>query len=318
MPSSTPAGVSPADSTARPVVALYDGSTAARDTVLRAAGTAARTLVVAPPGAEARLGDVAGLVDGWVRERTPTIEAALRTAVEHDAPWVCVPSSAMPSEDLLRDGLRAAVGVLGEQRPGLVLHVVRTAGISLDAPAAAVRPYGRVVLVSDLEETTGLASYAAAAVAARSGAELDVVVSGRDEQGDELQRLVTAAGERTDPTSLLRARHALHAGGVPVRYLGGGAGPDAVAGSLQVVEGLQPDLLVVGLGARALLEMAPGRAPRLEETLAGARGRLVGNLLTWLAVDVALVLDPVGPATAVAAARADLARTVDATLAGVA
>jgi hypothetical protein len=221
----------------------------------------------------------------------------------------------MPSEDLLRNGLRTAVDELGPQRPGLVLHVVAPAA-TLASGRGPLAPYGRVVLVTDLEETTGLASYAAAAVAARSGAALDVVVTGRDEQGDDLQRLVAAAGERTDHESLLRARHALHAGGVAVRHLGAGAGADPVAQALRCVEALRPDLLVVGLGTRRLLEMAPDtRADPLPEVLAGARGRLVANLMAWLAVDVALVLDPVGPATALAAARARLGRTVDATIA---
>lgn len=310
------------DVTARPVVALYDGSSSARDTVVRAATSAARTVVVAKPGADERLGELASLVDEWVWVRSPDLESAVAAAVAHEAPWVCIPSTLMPSEELMADGLRRTAEALGPQRPSLVLHVVRSARPTPATPVRAVMPYTRVVLVSDLAETTGLASYAASAIAARSAATLDIVVIGRDERGDDLQRLVSAAAERTDHDSVVRGRHALHAGAVLVEYLPGGAGADPVASALQVVEGLGPDLLVVGLGAQRLLEMSPTDGPsdgvgRMESMLASSRGRLVSNLLAWLAVDVALVLDPVGPATALAAARARLGRAVDATVAEV-
>jgi hypothetical protein len=279
--------------TARPVVALYDGTSAARAAVHRAVTYGARTVLVATPEAKDRLGRLGERVDEWVTVRHPDLRTALDAARDAGAPWICVPSTLMPTEDLLAEGLRLAAGFLGPDRRGVVLHVVRPA----PAGGEPVR-YARVVGLTDLADSSGIATYAAASVAARAGASLDVVLLGVDRPVSTAEELARAMSPRRDPDRFELARDVVRRHAVPVRYHTVGHSvedplEEPVATALLEVERLGPDLLVVELGGQRLLRMSPLDEPDIAAALASSRGRLVANLLAWLAIDVAVVLDAV-------------------------
>ncbi|MGN6330565.1 MAG: hypothetical protein ACTHOD_02805 [Motilibacteraceae bacterium] len=307
----------------RPVVALYDGSSAAEAALTRAQAYGAGTVLVGPRGARERLGRRVRAQE-WVEVATPSLDDALAAAERFDAPWVSVPSTLMPPEDLLTRGLLGIAPMLSAARPGLVLHVVRAPSRN-DPPLA----YRRVVAVNDLDGAHGVAAYAAAAVAARAHAELDVLLLGTDAPVGCARELATAMARRTDPARFELARELLARAAVPVRYLPVPVpaeppaprsrrrrdtpeplGP-AEAAALRSIERLCPDLLVVELdgvrpGGGAL---TPTEASAVLST---PRARLVSALLSWLAVDVAVVVDEVGVgAPGGAAERERLARALD-------
>lgn len=314
----------------RPVVALYDGSSAAEAALTRAQAYGAGTVLVGPRGVRDRLGRRVRAQE-WVEVATPSLDDALAAADRFDAPWVSLPSTLMPPEDLLARGLLGVAPMLSAARPGLVLHVVRAPSRN-DPPLA----YRRVVAVNDLDGAHGVAAYAAAAVAARAHAELDVLLLGTDAPVGCARELATAMARRTDPARFELARELLARAAVPVRYLpvpvpaepatpagarrrGRGTGVDAApeplgaaeAAALRTVERLCPDLLVVELGG-----VRPGGGAltpeEASEALATPRARLVSALLSWLAVDVAVVVDEVGVgAPGCAAERERLARALD-------
>lgn len=310
----------------RPVVALYDGSSAAEAALTRAQAYGAGTVLVGPRGARERLGRRVRAQE-WVEVATPSLDDALAAADRFEAPWVSVPSTLMPPEDLLARGLLGIAPMLSAARPGLVLHVVRAPSRN-DPPLA----YRRVVAVNDLDGAHGVAAYAAAAVAARAHAELDVLLLGTDAPVGCARELATAMARRTDPARFELARELLGRAAVPVRYLpvpvpadppaapgrrarGPEAAPEplgpAEAAALRSVERLCPDLLVVELDG-----VRPGGGPLTPEeatqALATPRARLVAALLSWLAVDVAVVVDEVGVgAPGCAAERERLARALD-------
>lgn len=288
----------------RPVVALYDGSSAAEAAVTRAQSYAAGTVLVGPRGARERLHRRVR-AEAWIEVATPSLDDALAAAERFEAPWVCLPSTLLPPEDLLARGLLGIAPLLSPARPGLVLHVVRAPSRG-DPPLA----YRRVVGVNDLDGAHGVAAYAAAAVAARAHAELDVLLLGTDAPVGCARELATAMARRTDPARFELARDLLARAAVPVRYLPVPVPPDAPprvrrgrdrlpdplgpteAAALRTIERLCPDLLVVELGG-----VHPGggalSAEEATTALATPRARLVSALLSWLAVDVAVVVDEV-------------------------
>jgi hypothetical protein len=287
------------------VIALYDGTTAARATVRRALSCGRHTVVVGPEDSAERLGSLADQVASWVPARSAGLREALEIAAAHRAAWVCVPSTAMPSEDLLAAALQFAAE---RATRGGVLHVVR--GPVEDAGPA---PYRRVAALADLEETAGVGPYAAARVAASSGADLELVLLDADEGG--------APAEEAGGADTLRiGEEVAAAGAVHVGRRHVGASSDPVAAALRQVERLRPDLLVVELGVRRLLDMRPDADPlvgpgAVQAAVASSRGRLVANLLAWLAVDVALVIEPVGGVEASRSDRVLVMSAIDRTLA---
>lgn len=61
--------------------------------------------------------------------------------------------------------------------------------------------------------------------------------------------------------------------------------------AVRQVEGAEPDLVVVELGAAQLEALAAGEGAELDAVQSSDRGRLVNDLLSWLAVDVAIVVE---------------------------
>ena len=239
------------------VVALYDGTAAARATIARASACGDYTVVVCSQQVAAhpeQLGALATQVDRWMPVRVTDLEAALQVAEQLHAHWLCVPSTLMPTEDLLTEGLRRAALLLHSGRLGLVLHVVR---LPTETPEVETLAYSRVAAVGESPAGQSLALHTASQVAAAAAAQLDLLLI--DDAG-------TPNAEGADP----------------------------LAAALAAVERSAPDLLVLELHPHRLLapsDAHPG-ASDLDAVLATSRGRLVANLLAWLAIDIALVLTP--------------------------
>ncbi len=110
------------------------------------------------------------------RTATPTIAEALRVAAQRRISWVGVRRDFAEPQQLLGDLLRGAAGSLPSDLPGFAVFLA-------DGDPA---PFRRILAIVDRRQgpISGLAAYAAVAVADTAGAELDVLVLGAE--GEQL------------------------------------------------------------------------------------------------------------------------------------
>jgi murein DD-endopeptidase MepM/ murein hydrolase activator NlpD len=155
----------PQSAPSRWVLFVDDGSEAA-DAVLSAAEERSVEVVVL---AGADTPDRSGHESVHVETGMPTVADGFREAATRDIMWVAVAKPAVEPELALTEALVASASLLSEERPAFALLAVEPG-----------RPFHRALLVVDLDEQdfSGALAWAGAAVADRTGSQIDVLLLG--------------------------------------------------------------------------------------------------------------------------------------------
>ncbi len=266
----------------RPVLALATSEPGGDVAVRRMASFVPNVVAVAPPG-------VANDVEAErveVSARSATVGRAVAAAAEHDCWWVAVPKGLAPPKQMLADAVRGAGRSLDQEHPGVAFVVV---------DGDREHTYRRALAVVDSVDqvASGFLVWAAVGLAVHTGAELDVLLLGVDENTP-----LETREQRFNYLPLDRQHELLRLGlakaeeaGVTARWIGGGVGRDKVARVREQLHTGAYDVVLDDLAGQRIRKRL-GRKRDIRALLSDAdAGGVPMALLESAACDVVVVID---------------------------
>ena len=232
---------------------------------------------------------------------------AVREAIARDLAWVVVPRHMGTAEYLLSAALRSVGKYVDADHPGIAMVVV-------SPHTDPDRPYRRALTVVDPAgpPTSGVAALAAVELAARSGADLDVLVLGRPDESGALPfgewLAMLPLERRTD--LIRRAVQRAEARGVEITWVPTTLA-DPVEATHRQLERVDYDVVIDSLGGHRLrrtIRKSHDIRRLLDEP---AHGGVLRSMLARTDLDVLVVVDGISLGmVSVPAARAGAAAAI--------
>ena len=214
----------------------------------------------------------------------PTISEALKLAAERGIKWVGVRRSFLPPQEMLGELLSATAQHATEATPGFAVLLT-------DGNRGPLQHILAIVNRSD-GPVSGLAVYAAVAVADVAGAQLDILVIGSEDENphteDELDILVIDREQELFDAAVARAEDR----GVRVNWITAASVTDVWPVVADQLTQHDYDLVIDDLGNVSLAKVRR-RASIQEALAAGSVGALPRKLLSETSVPVLLVIDEI-------------------------
>ena len=214
----------------------------------------------------------------------PTISEALKLAAERGIKWVGVRRSFLPPQEMLGELLSATAQHATAATPGFAVLLT-------DGNRGPLQHILAIVNRSD-GPVSGLAVYAAVAVADVAGAQLDILVIGSEDENphteDELDILVINREQELFDAAVARAEDR----GVRVNWITAASVTDVWPVVADQLTQHDYDLVIDDLGNVSLAKVRR-RASIQEALAAGSVGALPRKLLSETSVPVLLVIDEI-------------------------
>ena len=214
----------------------------------------------------------------------PTIAEALRVAVQRRAPWIALRRDFAEPQALLSQLLVAAAQHTDDDIPGFAV-------ILADGDP---RPFRRILAIGDRSAgpISGLLAYIAVAVADRAGADIDILMLGRDDDTGPIDSLSQLAVNR-EQELLDRARARAAASGIEATWISLTTDADPWAVITDQIGQHDYDLIIDDLGDVALSRLGGLHRAAGAVVAEGQVGEIPLRLLREVPIPLLLVIDEI-------------------------